>query len=375
MVVALAERDDTASCTDEILAANPDGEGEEWRRRPRKPKTLVDKARSRRRRPRAPRSSGTTSSSSDPWRRPSRRFSSPASIRPPAWSSRWPVRGRLRVPAPRRVHFRGGRRPARPQGRLPGHCQPDGRCDLPDRCAADLRQAGIARPDPAHLLRIFQGIALGGEYGGAAIYVAEHAPPTSAARRPAGSRHGLARPDRRAAGDPRHAHHRSASSLRLAWGWRIPFLVSSSCSSSRSGFASSCRRAPPSEAQGEGDVCKAPLREAFGRWDNLKRVLIALFGIMSAQGAVWYLSFFYVQFFLERSWASRADQGRAGDRDDRGQRAALRLLRLAVGPRRPQAGDDRRMMLGARRLFPASTTWPAANPALVEAQADAQPVR
>ena len=51
----------------------------------------------------------------------------------------------------------------------------------------------------------------------------------------------------------------------------------------------------------EGDVCTAPLREAFGRWDNLKRVLIAFFGIMTAQGAVWYLSFFYVQVFLTRS--------------------------------------------------------------------------
>jgi len=51
----------------------------------------------------------------------------------------------------------------------------------------------------------------------------------------------------------------------------------------------------------EGAVSTAPLREAFGRWDNLKRVLIAFFGIMCAQGAVWYLSFFYVQVFLTKS--------------------------------------------------------------------------
>jgi MFS family permease len=51
----------------------------------------------------------------------------------------------------------------------------------------------------------------------------------------------------------------------------------------------------------EGDISHTPLREAFGKWDNLKRVLIAFFGIMCAQGAVWYLSFFYVQVFLTKS--------------------------------------------------------------------------
>jgi cytochrome bd-type quinol oxidase subunit 1 len=51
----------------------------------------------------------------------------------------------------------------------------------------------------------------------------------------------------------------------------------------------------------EGNVCKAPLREAFGEWDNLKRVLIVFFGLMCAQGAVWYLSFFYIQVFLTKS--------------------------------------------------------------------------
>src|SRR4030095_11409686 len=51
----------------------------------------------------------------------------------------------------------------------------------------------------------------------------------------------------------------------------------------------------------QGDVTKAPLRESFAEWRNLQRVLIAFFGIMCAQGAVWYLSFFYIQVFLTRS--------------------------------------------------------------------------
>ena len=63
-----------------------------------------------------------------------------------------------------------------------------------------------------------------------------------------------------------------------------------------------CRkvRLSPSSRR-KGTSAKAPLREAFGEWDNLKRVLIVFFGIMCAQGAVWYLSFFYVQVFLTRS--------------------------------------------------------------------------
>ena len=51
----------------------------------------------------------------------------------------------------------------------------------------------------------------------------------------------------------------------------------------------------------EGELCQTPLREAFGKRDNLKRVLIAFFGIMCAQGAVWYFTFFYMQVFLDRS--------------------------------------------------------------------------
>ena len=51
----------------------------------------------------------------------------------------------------------------------------------------------------------------------------------------------------------------------------------------------------------EGEICKTPLREAFGERESLKRVFIAFFGIMCAQGAVWYFTFFYMQVFLERS--------------------------------------------------------------------------
>jgi MFS family permease len=87
-----------------------------------------------------------------------------------------------------------------------------------------------------------------------------------------------------------------------AWGWRVPFLVSAVLL-----IISVYMRARLSESpefariRDEGDTSSAPLREAFGKWKNLKRVLIAFFGIMCAQGAVWYFTFFYMQVFLEKS--------------------------------------------------------------------------
>ena len=89
-----------------------------------------------------------------------------------------------------------------------------------------------------------------------------------------------------------------------------------------------------------GGRSKAPFRESFGEWRSLRVVLIALGSMMVAQGAVWYTTFFYSQFFVER--IVKVEPGTvnalmvgAGGR----LRAALHLLRLAVGPGRPQAGD------------------------------------
>jgi len=152
------------------------------------------------------------------------------------------------------------------------------------------------------LLRILQGIALGGEYGGAAIYVAEHAPD-----------------DRRGAAT---GWIQSSASFGLlaallvivatravtgeeafsAWGWRIPFLVSAVLLAISVWMRVKLSESPAfAKLVEEGNVSKAPLREAFGNRDNLRRVMIAFFGIMCAQGAVWYFTFFYMQVFLERS--------------------------------------------------------------------------
>ena len=163
-------------------------------------------------------------------------------------------------------------------------------------------QAGTLGPTLLIVLRILQGIALGGEYGGAAIYVAEHAPN-----------------DKRGAST---GWIQSSASFGLlaallviywtrsyigedafaAWGWRVPFLVSAVLLAISVWMRAKLAESPHfAKLQEEGEVTRAPLRESFARWRSLKKVLIAFFGIMCAQGAVWYFTFFYLQVFLEKS--------------------------------------------------------------------------
>jgi MFS family permease len=163
-------------------------------------------------------------------------------------------------------------------------------------------QAGALGPTLLIILRILQGIALGGEYGGAAIYVAEHAPNNMR-----GSATGWIQSSasfgllaalliivatRTAVGEDGF----------IAWGWRIPFLMSAILLGISVWMRAKLAESPAfAKLREEGEVTKAPLREAFGNWRSLKQVLIAFFGIMCAQGAVWYFAFFYMQVFLERS--------------------------------------------------------------------------
>ena len=162
--------------------------------------------------------------------------------------------------------------------------------------------AGILSPILLILLRILQGIALGGEYGGAAIYVAEHSPNdrrgfttgwiqvTASIGLIAGLLVILA--TRTAVGE----------AAFLDWGWRVPFLISVVLLAISVWLRFRLSESPAfAKLKEEGAVTTAPLRESFARWDILKRVLIAFFGIMLAQGAVWYLSFFYIQVVLTKS--------------------------------------------------------------------------
>ena len=162
-------------------------------------------------------------------------------------------------------------------------------------------QIGIAAPIVLVALRMVQGLALGGEYGGAATYVAEHAP---------NGKRGLYT-----------AWIQTTATLGLfvalaviavtrvslgeeafkEWGWRVPFLVSVLLLGVSLWIRMQLDESPVFKAmKAEGTVSKAPLAEAFGQWRNLKVVVLALFGLVMGQAVVWYTGQFYALFFLEK---------------------------------------------------------------------------
>ncbi len=162
--------------------------------------------------------------------------------------------------------------------------------------------AGVAAPVLLVALRLLQGLALGGEYGGAATYVAEHAPP---------GRRGFYT-----------SFIQTTATLGLflallvviglrtwlgeeafaAWGWRLPFLLSILLLAVSLWIRLKLEESPVfARMKEEGKGSKAPLTEAFARWSNLRFVLIALFGAVAGQAVVWYAGQFYALFFLERT--------------------------------------------------------------------------
>jgi MFS family permease len=161
---------------------------------------------------------------------------------------------------------------------------------------------GIAAPVILILLRLLQGLALGGEYGGAATYVAEHAPH---------GKRGLYT-----------SWIQTTATLGLflslivimvcrialgteafdAWGWRIPFMVSILLLGISVWIRLRLNESPLfMEMKEQGKGSKAPLRESFAHWPNAKLVLIALFGLTAGQAVVWYTGQFYSLFFLTQT--------------------------------------------------------------------------
>ena len=170
---------------------------------------------------------------------------------------------------------------------------------------------GIAAPIILVALRMLQGLALGGEYGGAATYVAEHAP--------MGKRGAYT------------AWIQTTATLGLflsllvilvtreltsgvvsapgvtpvvtqfdEWGWRIPFLVSILLLAVSVFIRLSMNESPAfAKMKAEGKTSKAPLSESFGQWKNLKIVILALIGLTAGQAVVWYTGQFYALFFLQ----------------------------------------------------------------------------
>jgi MFS family permease len=160
---------------------------------------------------------------------------------------------------------------------------------------------GVAAPIILIGLRLLQGLAMGGEYGGAATYVAEHAPEgkrglyTSWIQTTAtmglfaalliviGTRTLL------------------GEEVFKAWGWRVPFLVSIILLAVSMWIRMQLNESPVyQKMKDEGKTSKAPLTEAFAKWGNLKWVIIVLFGAVAGQAVVWYTGQFYALFFLEK---------------------------------------------------------------------------
>jgi len=231
---------------------------------------------------------------------------------------------------------------------------------------------GVAAPVILIALRLLQGLALGGEYGGAATYVAEHAP------------HG-----KRGAYT---AWIQTTATLGLFlslmvilgtrtilgeeafadWGWRVPFIVSILLLAISVWIRLSMNESPAfQKMKAEGKTSKAPLKESFGEWKNLKIVILALVGLTAGQAVVWYSGQFYALFFLTQ--ALKVDGATANIF------VAVSLLIgtpffIVFGSLSDKIG--RKPIILAGCLLAALTYFPvfgaltkAANPALAEAQA------
>ncbi len=161
---------------------------------------------------------------------------------------------------------------------------------------------GVAAPIILIAMRLLQGLALGGEYGGAATYVAEHAPP---------GKRGLY---------TSFIQITATAGLLLSllvilgvrtvvgeeafkdWGWRIPFLVSILLLGVSLWIRLRLAESPAfARMKAEGKGSKTPLKDSFGKWPNLKLVLLALIGLTAGQAVVWYTGQFYALFFLEKT--------------------------------------------------------------------------
>jgi len=210
---------------------------------------------------------------------------------------------------------------------------------------------GLAAPIILLVIRVLQGLALGGEYGGAAVYVAEHVP------------------------DEKRGFYTSfiqiTATLGLfvslaviltvqntmskeafsAWGWRVPFLISILLVGISLYMRLRMKESPIFQhLKGAGMTSATPLKEAFTQWKNLKIVLISLFGATAGQGVVWYTGQFFALFYLQSILKVNATSANYV--------VAIALLlampffvffRRALGPHRAKKNNDAGVL--ARRAF------------------------
>src|SRR3954452_6836365 len=169
-------------------------------------------------------------------------------------------------------------------------------------CLPVYETIGVAAPILLIVLRLLQGLALGGQYGGAATYIAEHAPE---------GRRGLYTSWIQTTATLGFflsllvilACRASRSPEQFdAWGWRLPFLLSIVLLAISAYIRMQLQESPVfQEIKASGKLSKSPLTESFGKWSNLKIVLLALFGATAGQAVVWYGGQFYAVLFLEKT--------------------------------------------------------------------------
>jgi MFS family permease len=170
-----------------------------------------------------------------------------------------------------------------------------------DQVIPGFGRVGLLAPLALIALRVLQGFALGGEYGGAAIYVAEHAPDARRATLTSWIQTSASVGLVGAFAVILATRYAFGEAAFQAWAWRVPFLVSAVLLVVSLWIRLRLSESPAFQrmaAASEGR--RAPLKETFTRWRNVKTMLLVLFAIMIAQGAVWYAAFFYSQFFMQK---------------------------------------------------------------------------
>ncbi len=233
---------------------------------------------------------------------------------------------------------------------------------------------GVIAPILLVTLRILQGLAIGGEYGGAAIYVAEHSPP---------NRRGFFTSWIQITATIglfvsliviMGVQSVMSAEAFADWGWRVPFLLSAILLAVSIWIRMQLNESPVfQKMKDEAKTSKAPYAEAFGKWGNLKLVLIALFGVVAGQAVIWYTGTFYGLLYLQQTL--KVDQLQAN---------AIVLTGLVIGTPfyvffgwlSDKVGRRPLILLGL--ILPVFTYFPlfhlmaeSANPALAQAQKNA----
>ena len=161
---------------------------------------------------------------------------------------------------------------------------------------------GIFAPLLVLILRLVQGLALGGEYGGAATYVAEHSPPAKRGFYTSFIQTTATLGLFVSIGVILIVRQSMGVSEFSAWGWRIPFILSSVLVAISIYIRMKMEESPLfSKLKAEGKISKNPIKESFGNKKNLKIVLITLFGATAGQGVVWYTGQFYALSFIQKT--------------------------------------------------------------------------